>query len=139
MSAPPVDSLQTVEELVAEHNRVDDFIKGISKQFVERLAPYKERLEEINNRLLALSNSQKWESFRAESGTAYRSTLLNTSIESRDALLDFCLENWEAIGGEMLLVSAQKDAVRRWMDEHDGQPPPGIKTSFWTRINVRRS
>lgn len=139
MTALPVSSLQTVEDLVAEHNRVDDFIKGINKQFAERLASYKARLEEINNQLLALSNSQKWESMRTDAGTCYRSTLLNTSIENRDALLDFCLKNWEAIGGEMLLVSAQKDAVRRWMDEHGGQPPPGVKTGWFTRMNVRRS
>ena len=142
----------TVDQLIAEHNQVDDWLKSETKRFAEHCKPYKDRLEAIGNQLLALSNQQKWDNIKTDAGTAYRSTLLNVSIseegapymrdgreqKGRDALLDFALDNWEAIGNDLLLVSAQKDAVKRYLEEH-GAPPPGIKTSWFTRINVRRT
>ena len=150
---------QTAEQLIAEHNKLDDWLKAETKRFGEFLKPHKERLEEIGNQLLALSNLQKWDSIRTDAGTAYRSTLLNAAVSpeglpytspgpdgvlkgpvvGREALIDFALDNWEDIGNDLLLVSPQKDAVKRWMEAHDGQPPPGVKTGFFTRINIRRS
>jgi len=151
-----VDAIRnpTAEQLIEEHNRTEDFVKAETKRFGEFLKPHKDRLEAIGNQLLALSNSQKWENIRTEAGTAYRSTLLNASVspegtpyknsageevQGREALIDFALDNWNDIGNDLLLVSAQKDAVKRYMEDHAGQPPPGIKVGFFTRINIRRS
>jgi hypothetical protein len=144
---------QTAEQLIAEHNKLDDWIKTETKRFSEFMKPHKERLEAIGNDLLALSNLQKWDSVRTEAGTAYRSTLLNVSVSpeglpyehdgqksiGREALLDFALDHWDDIGNDLLLVSAQKDAVKKFMEVNDGKPPPGITTSWFTRINIRRS
>ena len=160
-SASPAEGGQdkTAEQLIAEHNKLDDWFKAETKRFAEFMAPHKQRLEDIGNQLLALSNLQKWDSIRTEEGTAYRSTLLNISVSpdgppytsngpdgvlkgqvvGREALLDFALDHWDDIGNDLLLISAQKDAVKRYMEAHDGQPPPGIKTGFFTRINIRRS
>ncbi len=148
----PVD--QTAEQLIAEHNKLDDWIKAETKRFGDFLKPHKERLEAIGNQLLALSNTQKWEQIRTDAGTAYRSTLLNISVSpegakytnsegqeviGREALLDFALDNWNDIGNDLLLVSAQKDSVKKYMEANEGKPPPGITTQWWTRINIRRS
>jgi hypothetical protein len=145
---------QTAEQLIAEHNKLDDWIKGENKRFGEFLKPHKDRLEAIGNQLLALSNTQKWDSIRTDAGTAYRSTLLNVSVSpeglpyqveghddriGREALLDFALNHWDDIGNDLLLVSAQKDAVKKFMEDHEGKPPPGVKTGWFTRINIRRS
>jgi len=144
---------KTAEQLIAEHNQIEDWLKGETKRFNKFMAPHKARLEEIGNKLLALSNEQKWESIRTDAGTAYRSTLMNSSIDAekpysnkdgvivfgREAVLDFCLENWSDYGSDMLMVQAQKDAIKRYMEEHSGEPPPGIKVGFFTRINIRRS
>ena len=151
--AQPVVVTQTAEQLIVEHNKLDDWLKAETKRFGELMAPHKQRLEEIGNQLLALSNLQKWDSIKTEEGTAYRSTLLNVSVSpegapyqpddrvrvGREALLDFALDHWDDIGNDLLLISAQKDAVKRFMEAHDGQPPPGIKTGFFTRINIRRT
>jgi hypothetical protein len=150
---------KTAEQLIAEHNKLDEWLKAETKRFAEFMAPHKQRLEDIGNQLLALSNLQKWDSIKTEEGTAYRSTLLNVQVSpeglpytsngpdgvlkgqvvGREALLDFALDHWDDIGNDLLLISAQKDAVKRYMEAHDGQPPPGIKTGFFTRINIRRS
>ena len=150
-TALPVD--QTAEQLIAEHNKLDDWLKAETKRFGEFLKPHKERLESIGNQLLALSNTQKWDSIKTDAGTAYRSTLLNVSVSpdglpyergegksiGREALLDFALDHWDDIGNDLLLVSAQKDAVKKYMEANEGKPPPGIVTGWFTRINIRRS
>jgi len=143
----------TVDELIAEHIRLDDALKEATKRFNEYVSPYKMKLEEVDNQLLALSNEQKWESTRAPAGTAYRSTLLSSSVSDegapyvnasgeqvtgRLALIDFSIENWQSWGSDLLMVQAQKDAVKRYLEEKSAAPP-GVKTSFFTRINVRRT
>ena len=148
---PAVD--QTAEQLIAAHNALDDWLKAETKRFGEFMKPHKERLEAIGNQLLALSNTQKWDSIKTDAGTAYRSTLLNVSVSpdglpyergeeksiGREALLDFALDHWDDIGNDLLLVSAQKDAVKKYMEANEGKPPPGIVTGWFTRINIRRS
>jgi hypothetical protein len=143
----------TAAQLIAEHNKLDDFIKAETKRFGEFMKPHKGRLEEIGNQLLALSNTEKWQNVKTEEGTAYRSTLLNVSVSAeglpyesngqqvvgREALLDFALDHWDEIGNDLLLVAPQKDAVRRYMESHEGKPPPGLAISWFTRINVNRS
>ena len=155
-SAPAVEPVENAHaaDLVAEHLKIEEWIKAESKRFGEFMKPHKERLEEIGNQLLALSNTQKWDSIRTDAGTAYRSTLLNVSVSpdgptyettdkgvavGREALLDFALDHWDDIGNDMLLISPQKDAVKKFMEDNGGKPPPGVKTSWFTRINIRKS
>jgi len=154
---PTVDQVlnPTAEQLIEEHNKLDDWLKAEAKRFGEFCRPYKDRLEAIGNQLLALSNTAKWESIKTDAGTAYRSTLLNVSVSpeglpyaregqehpsvGREALLDFALDSWDDIGNDLLLISAQKDAVKKYMEDHEGKPPPGVKVGWYTRINIRRS
>lgn len=124
--------------LVAERLKLEDYLAVETKRLSEFLAPHKARVEEINNQLLAWLNTNKLDKFSCDAGTAYRSTLLNLKVEDREKLLDFCNENWDSIGNELLMVSAQKDAVKTWLDEHEGSPPPGIGISFFTRVNIRK-
>ena len=142
----------SAEQLIAEHFSLEDKIKEANKKVAEYLAPYKARLEQIDGELLSLLNSLgggEKANISTDVGTAYLSHILNVGIDTegpkyndqvgRMALLDYCLDNWNEIGAELLLVQPQKDAVKRYMDEHDGAPPPGLKTSWFTRVNVRRS
>ena len=143
----------TAEQLIAEHNKLEEHVKAETKRFSDFMKPHKDRLKEIGNQLLALSNTQKWDSIRTDAGTAYRSTLLNVSVSpdglpyetergasvGREALLDFALDHWDDIGNDLLLVSPQKDAVKKFMEANDGKPPPGCKVGWFTRINIRKS
>lgn len=156
---PPVGAIAvpkvelTAEQLITEHNKLEEHIKAETKRFADFMKPHKDRLEAIGNELLALSNLQKWDSIKTDAGTAYRSTLLNVSVSpdglpytvnsqdhvGREALLDFALDHWDDVGNDLLLVSAQKDAVRKYMEANEGKPPPGVKVGWFTRINIRKS
>ena len=52
---------------------------------------------------------------------------------------DFLMEDWDAWGNDMMLVNVTKDAVKRYMEEHSGQLPPGISISHFQRLNIKRS
>jgi hypothetical protein len=153
----PIPIKATAEELIAEHFDLQDKIKEANKRVAELLEPHKARLEAIDAELHAMLNALGTgdkANLSTDAGTAYLSHLLNVSVDpdalaytnasgenqvGRMALLDFALENWNEIGADLLLVQPQKDAVRKWMDEHNGQPPPGLKVGWFTRVNVRRS
>jgi hypothetical protein len=147
----------TAEELITEHFDLQDKIKEANKRVAELLAPHKARLEAIDAELHAMLNALGTgdkANLSTDAGTAYLSHLMNVSVDpeapaytnasgenqvGRMALIDFALENWNEIGADLLLVQPQKDAVRKWMDDHNGQPPPGLKVGWFTRVNVRRS
>ena len=142
----------SAEQLIAEHFSLQDKIKEANKKVAEYLAPYKARLEQIDGELLSLLNSLGGgdkANISTDVGTCYLSHILNVGIDTegpkyndqvgRMALLDYCLDNWDEIGAEMLLVQPQKDAVKRYLDEHNGEPPPGLRVGWFTRVNVRRT
>ncbi len=146
----------TAEQLIAERFAIDDKIKAAAKLLADHVAPFKARMEEIDVELMTLLNQMGDDkaSISTDVGTAYKSHLLNVSVDpegaiyvnaageeqkGRMALLDWALENWNEGGADLLLVQPQKDAVRSFMESHDGKPPPGLKTSWFTRVNVRRS
>ena len=146
------------EQLVKRFIDLDDWVKGEKKRFDNFMEGHKQNLEVIRNEFLRRLNERKSDSSKTEYGTAYKTTLFNLSVtpeetapyareidgvmtesRGREALLDFALDNWDEIGNELLMIDAQKDAVKRYMEEHQGLPPPGIKMTPFIKVNIRRS
>lgn len=153
--APTPQVAGSAEALITEHFSIRAHLDTQQKQFDEYCKTYRTQLELIDSQLMAILNAQGLDAVKSDAGTAYKSTLLNTSVSAdetqpyvnqqgqesrgREAVLDFCLDNWDSIGNELLLVGVQKDAIRRHMEENAGQPPPGVKVGWFTRINYRKS
>lgn len=143
----------TADELIQEYFRNDEFITSENKRFAEHMKPFNDRQEAIKAQLQDKMNQEGLDNIKSEHGTAYKSRILNTKIDAdaepyknadgylvrgREAVLDFCMDNWAAVGNEMLQVGVTKDAVKAYMEQH-GKPPPGISTSTFVRVNIRRS
>jgi hypothetical protein len=140
-------------ELIKRAHEIDDFIETQNKRFAEYLKPLKEEREKIANDLLAYLNENGGEAFRCDHGTAYLSEIMNVKldpdsaylnvagaqVQGREALLDFALDNWDEVGNELLDIRPLKEPVRKWMDTHNGVPPPGLAISHFTRLNIRKS
>lgn len=126
-------------DLVAEHIKIDNWVKAETKRFTEFLKPHKERMTEIENQLQAFMLQHKLDSLPLDSGTAYISTIMNVKVEDREKYLDFVNERWDDYGNEMLIASPQKDAVKNFMQNHAGAPPPGVTIGWFQRVNVRRT
>jgi methionyl-tRNA synthetase len=128
----------TDDSLIAENHKITDLIKAAQARFDEWAAPHKARQKEIEDALFARLVERGADSTKTDSGTAYISHLASVKIEDAEKLFDFAAEHWDACGNEIKLSIGIK-AVRTWMDEHDGQLPPGISLSKYSRLNINRS
>lgn len=140
---------RTADQLIAEHIQLDDGLAAETKRFNEWRKPYTDRMEAIKNELrakLAQENGLQEGSlkgglsFKTGAGTAYTSEITTPSIVDREAYIDFCMEQWDAGGNEMLQVGKpQVTAVKTYMQEHEGVLPPGVKVESFIQVNIRRS
>lgn len=128
--------------LILEFLALREWLSAESKRFAEHCKPHKERMETIRNLMLVRANQESknphdaW-SIRLDTGTAYRSTTMSPKVQDRDAFLDFIFG--EEPHEEFLQISApQVDAVRDWMEAHEGKPPPGVHVEFNTTVNIRK-
>lgn len=143
----------TADALIQEYFRNDDFITAENKRFAEHMKPFNDRQEMIKTQLQEKMNQEGLDNIKSEHGTAYKSRILNTKIDAeaepytngdgnlvrgREAVLDFCMDHWGEVGNEMLQIGVTKDAVKTYIEQH-GKPPPGVSTSVFTRVNIRRS
>jgi len=137
---PPQPILSTPADLIREYLDLKTKLDAASKTLAEYSKPFRERQDEIQNKLLALSIEMGVDSFKTEFGTAYKSTTVTPGIENRDDYLQFVLNNWDEGGNAMLQLGApQVTALKEWQQEHNGLLPPGVKTSAFTKVNIRRS
>lgn len=130
---------RSAEELVGEIVALKDKIKSGSDQFDTWAKPFKEKIAANENAIMALLNEQRIESVRTDAGTAYLSTITSFKVINREAVLKVILDNWESFGSEALLLNVQKDAVKRYMDEHEGALPDGLTSDSFRRLNIRRA
>lgn len=128
----------TDNDLIAENHKLEDQIKAGMVKYNEWAAPLKARIKEIEDEIFKRLCTRGADSTKTEAGTAYISRLESVKIEQPEKLFDFAAENWEQYGDEIKLSIGIK-AVRAYMDDNNGQLPPGISLSKFARLNVNRS
>jgi hypothetical protein len=129
---------RSADDLIAEVLALKDKLAAAGKQFEEWCKPFKDKVAENENRLLAMLNEQKLDSMRADSGTAYKSTITSYKVVDRAAFFDCVAESWEKFGNNMLQLGVIKDGIKEYVEEHKTLPP-GLTQDQFTRINIRRS
>ena len=91
-------------------------------------------------------------------GTAYTSTIATPKVIDREAYLDLVMDNYSTFGAGLLQVGAPQKAafdeyverrkaeITAYQEQHGGALPddvnilpPGVETSSFTRVNIRRS
>jgi len=126
----------TDAQLVEKYLALKAKVASMTEAFDAHVKPYKDGMATIENALLALLNERGADNTKTENGTAYKSTLLNVKVVDQLAFLKFCTEQGGSM--EMLNIGALKEPVKEWIEE-TGNPPPGVETSQFTRVNIRRS
>lgn len=133
-----ITAVKSAEQLIEETIAIKDKMKKADEQYAKFCAPWKEKIKENENKLLALLNEQNLQNVRSDSGTAFKSTITSYKVVDRDTVLKQILDNWQAFGNEMLMMNVQSDAVKKYVQEN-GRLPEGITSDSFTRINIRRS
>lgn len=123
-------------DVVKKYLEIRDYLDRESKKEKERLAPYFEGLETLENLALQMLNESGDQNMKTEFGTAYKTTSMGARVIDREALFDYVL-NTE--GAEALLTAAvAKDAVKEFIEKNKS-PPPGVDITYVTKVNFRRS
>ena len=154
----PPTSTATNDDLVKEHFVIDDYIKAENERFAEFLKPLRARDEDIKKILHSRMIEQGQKNIVTHNGTAYTSTIVTPKVIDREKYLDMVLDNYETFGAGLLQVGApQKDAfdeyvarrqaeITAYQEAHNGALPedvlilpPGVETSSFTRVNIKRS
>jgi hypothetical protein len=126
----------TDEQLIAKHFELEAVLKRREEDREKEDKPFKDAVTTIKAVLQQRLIERGANHTATDAGTAYLSDILNVKVVNRSA---FLLYVYMQGGDDMLLASAQKDAVKTYMQMHDGQNPPGVETSVFTKINIRRS
>ena len=160
---PLVDPTWKADALIKRELELSDYVAAQTKAFGEFCKPFREEIDAIRGRLLAMLIEQKTDSFKTEFGTAYKSEIMNQKLDvaappyieapaytedgitvpartytGREALLYWALDNWDKYGNEGLTVGVPIATVKQVMEDTGGHPPPGITVSFFTRVNIKR-
>lgn len=129
MSAAPTDA-----DLVAKYISYRDFVAKEQEALNAKLKPYNEAITMIAGAMQIRMKEAGAESIRTEFGTAYVSTTTQFKVVNRDDFFNFIRE---ADAFELLTAAVAKDAVKQYADEHQGQIPPGLEQSWFTKVNFR--
>lgn len=131
-----------IATLVAEHQQIRAHLAAQDKIYADYKKPYNERIEQIEALITTTMTEQSIKSFKTDTGTAILSEIPTAKIkpDERDAYIDMCLENWDEFGGEMMQIGAPKaEAVRHYMDAHQGQLPSHIEMNTILRFSIRKA
>ena len=134
----------TSADLIKRYIELRDWMAAQSKKFKEFLQPYREEMAAIEGKMLAKINSEGGKAISTDFGVAYTSETMTPKVEDRQKYLDWLWglsdEEWITHGNAMLQLAApQVDAVREYMEDHQGQLPPGVTKTDYRNLNIRKS
>lgn len=125
----------TDEQLIAKHFELEAVLKAREEEREKEDKAFKDGIAVIKATLQQRLIERGANHTATDAGTAYLSDILNVKVTDRAEFLKYAFNG----GEDMLLASAQKDAVKTYMQMHEGQNPPGVETSVFTKLNIRKS
>lgn len=131
----------TVEQLIRERQELRSWLEAEEKRFNDHYKPTRERIAGIDQQIMAMMQAQGLKSFKTDYGTAIVSQRDTPKVidGKREDYIDWCMDNWDAWGGEMLQIGTPKaEAVRNYMDKNKGQLPPNVLISTMYTFSVRK-
>lgn len=125
----------TPAQKIEMYVKLRDHKRAAEEAFKQSLERVNLAIEKLGNELLEHLNETGAESLKGKSGTVYKSTNTNCSVEDRDAFLEYVTANelWDALD-----VKANKTYVKEQM-EAGNAIPPGVKVSQFVQVGVRRA
>lgn len=127
---PKVD----LDKMTLQVIKLRDAIKDADRRHKEKLAPAREKLEELENKLLAELNNLGINNFGGAHGTVFKSSRSSATIADGSVFRDYVISNelWDLVDWR-----ANATAVAEHIkDQH--VPPPGVNFTTVITANVRR-
>ena len=130
-------SPQSIDALtiVSKYIELRDYVEAQTKTFNERLAPIHNAMEVLSAAAGEMMRTTKQTKLSTEAGTAYETDGLRVTCQDVTTFHDWVFKYEQR---QFLTAHVAKEAVQLYMDAHEGDIPPGLKTETYTKINFRR-
>lgn len=123
----------TPAQRIEAYVRLRDYKKKCEDDFKKAMERTNQAMEKLGNELLQDLETSGAQSLACGSGTAYKSVEFSVSVEDREAFMKFVKAgSWDAID-----IKANKSFVRDCLER--GEIVPGVKTTQFAKVGVRRS
>lgn len=123
-----------MDALVKKFLALREEVKAIDEQAKATTKPKKEAMEQIQGILQAFLDKSGGTSMKTEFGTFYSTTKYSASLSDADAFMRFVAAN---NAFHLLDRKANANAVRDYIEEHQGNQPPGVNLTQIKSIGVR--
>jgi hypothetical protein len=125
----------TLDKLVRVYLKIRDARAEKTKEYESEDRALKEAQETIQAGLLAHMNETGMKSFKTRHGTVYTSVDVQPTAQDWDAFYAYVAETNSF---EALHKRISKEFVSTYMEQHDGDAPPGVSVIRKNVVNVRR-
>ena len=143
-------------DLVHRYNELRAYKEKREEELSAELKPCAEGMNAIKDEMLRRLNERspdvtKKANSKTEHGTAFRVRHVRARVIGRNEFLDFCLENWDSVGSDILDVSAVTagfadetgafyDYVAAHRDQQGNEQfPPGLEVERTVTVNIRKA
>lgn len=124
------------EEMISSYIMIRDYVRDERAKFEERMKGCEDKMEALEKGIALFASQNNLASVKTNAGTAFPVQKTRVSCEDRDAFLDFVLAN---DARQFLTTHVNKDAVKEYMEQHEGQLPPGVNVERFQEWQVRKS
>lgn len=123
----------TFAQLTEDYAAIRDLIEAKEAE----IKPLKKIAEKVGEALLAKMNELDMKSAKAKSGARVDTVKsLSTKVEDREAWMNFVFEQ----GDDTFITNhVAKEAVELYMDDHEGEAPPGIKVESMISLRFTKA
>lgn len=128
--------MATIEESIQKYISLRDKRTALKKLYEEQDDILKDQMKSIESVFLQYLSDQGMDSAKTPAGTVYRQVEMTPSAEDWDAVYEYIREN-DAF--DMLERRIKKTFVADYLEENEGQLPPGVKVYKEYVARVRRS
>jgi len=132
MRDPDYSDQQLIDEFFRLEKRLEEFKEAYKKQ----CEPYNTAILAIKGTLHERLNQRGAKHTSVAGGTCYKVMNMTTKTTSRQAYLQFCIENPD-VGLNLLTANVSKDYLSTFMEAHDNQPPPGVEVNYVETVTIR--
>jgi hypothetical protein len=127
---------ENVDNRVEQFIAVRDKLKEMDEAHEAKRKPLLAIKEELSGWLLDLLDKMGAENIKTAHGTVHTTTRSSASLADPQAFMDFVIESERY---ELLDRRANSTAVKDYIQDHQGNLPPGVNFSSVKTVGVRRA
>ncbi len=129
------DTKGIIDKRIAQYVAIREKLREMDAAHEEARKPLEEGINHLASILMDNLDRLGVSSMKTAFGTCYSSTRTTASVSDGDAFMSFVIANQEF---DLLERRASATAVKAYVQEHDGNLPPGVNLNHLRSIGVRK-